>query len=123
MNHRFATVDEVALTPDDLAALRAALHDERTFRLEQLDGIAWIWPIRGGRPDDQHTMARAEVLNTLAAAAHVVLADVYAALSRMNSGQYGNCHLCDRPIPLSRLRIMPHARYCEPCHQLKEAAA
>jgi DnaK suppressor protein len=121
LNYPFATVDEVELAPEDLASLRAALHDERAFRLEQLDGIAEIWPIGGGRPDDQHTMARGEVLNALAAAARVVLTDVDAALSRMKSGRYGSCHLCDWPIPLPRLRIVPHARYCGSCHQLKEA--
>ena len=50
-----------------------------------------------------------------------VLTDVSAALRRMDAGQYGCCHLCDRPIPLACLRILPHARYCGPCHQLKEA--
>lgn len=83
MNCPFAAVDEVAFTPQDLAALRADLHEERMFRLEQLDGMAGIWPVCGGPPDDQHTTARAEILNTLAAAARVVLADVYAALSRI----------------------------------------
>ena len=41
----------------------------------------------------------------------------------MDAGQYGCCHLCDRPIPLACLRILPHARYCGPCHQLKEAVS
>jgi RNA polymerase-binding transcription factor len=37
----------------------------------------------------------------------------------MDAGQYGTCRLCDRPIPLACLRILPQARYCGPCHQLK----
>lgn len=123
MNYPFATVDGVELAPEDLASLRADLHNERAFRLEQLDRIAEVWPIGGGRPGAQHTMARAEVLDALAAAARVVLADVDAALSRMRSGRYGSCDLCDWPIPLQRLRIVPHARYCGPCHQLKEAVS
>jgi RNA polymerase-binding transcription factor DksA len=123
LTYSFATVGEVELAPEDLASLRADLHDERAFRLEQLDGIAEVWPIDGGRPDNQHAIAREEVLNALAAAARVVLTDVDAALSRMKSGMYGSCHLCDWPIPLPRLRIIPHDRYCGPCHQLKEAAS
>ncbi|WP_242001037.1 MULTISPECIES: TraR/DksA C4-type zinc finger protein [Kribbella] len=119
----FAAIGEVQIGPKALAALRAQLHDEQTFRLEQLEGISEVWPLSVGRRDDQQTLAREEVLNALAAAARVVLADVEAALSRMDAGRYGSCHLCDWPIPVQRLKIVPHARYCEPCHQLTEAAA
>ncbi|MFC5262810.1 TraR/DksA family transcriptional regulator [Kribbella qitaiheensis] len=119
----FAAIGEVQIGPKTLAALRAQLHDERTFRLEQLEGISELWPLAVGRRGDQHTMARDQVLDALAAAARMVLADVEAALSRMEAGHYGSCHLCDWPIPVLRLTIMPHARYCEPCHQLTEAAA
>lgn len=118
MSYTFATVNEAELGPEDLVALRADLHAERAFRLEQLAGI---WPSRDDLPADQH--ARQEVLTALAAAARVVLTDVSAALRRMDAGQYGCCHLCDRPIPLACLRILPHARYCGPCHQLKEAVS
>ena len=117
----FATVNEAELGPEDLVALRADLHAERAFRLEQLDGLAGIWPSLDDLPADQY--AREEVLTVLAAAARVVLTDVSAALRRMDAGQYGCCHLCDRPIPLACLRILPHARYCGPCHQLKEAVS
>ena len=123
MNYVFAAIDEVRIGPRMLAALRAQLHHELAFRLEQLEGIAEVWPLSDDRRDDQHTNARAEVLNALAAAARAVIADVEAALDRMEAGHYGNCRLCDWPIPVQRLTIMPHARYCEPCHQLTEAAA
>lgn len=123
MSYVFAAIDRVELGPKTIAALRAELHHEKAFRLEQLEGIAELWPILDGPQDDQHGLARAEVLSALAAAARVVLTDVEAALDRMEAGHYGSCHLCDWPLPLQRLRIVPHARYCEPCHQLKEAAA
>lgn len=123
MSYTFATVRRSELGPEDLDALRACLHDERQFRLEQLDGLGETWP----RPDDlpacQHAQAHEEVLTALAAAAQLVLTDVDAALSRMDAGLYGSCHLCDRPIPLASLRILPHARYCGPCHQLKESVS
>ena len=123
LNYVFAAVGEVRIGPKMLAALRAQLHHELAFRREQLEGISEVWPLSDDRRDDQHTMARDEVLNALAAAARLVIADVEAALDRMEAGHYGSCHLCDWPIPVQRLTIMPHARYCEPCHQLKEAAA
>lgn len=123
LSYTFATIDEGQLAPDDAMALRAALLDERTFRREQLNNLAEVWPSDGDLPRDEHTMARVEVLTVLATAAKVVLSEVDAALGRIDTGHYGNCHLCDQPIPLQRLRILPHARYCGPCHQLKETVS
>ncbi|MEU4392140.1 TraR/DksA C4-type zinc finger protein [Kribbella sp. NPDC023855] len=120
MSYTFATVDEGRLTPGDVTALRAALQDERKFRREQLDGLAELLPLHRSLSRDQDTLAREEVLTALATAAQAVLVEVDAALRRVETGHYGNCHLCDRPIPVRRLRILPHARYCGPCHQLKE---
>ncbi|WP_406047115.1 TraR/DksA family transcriptional regulator [Kribbella sp. NBC_00889] len=117
MSYTFAVLDEVKLDPEDLVALRGALRAERAFRLEQLAHLAGTWPSLDDLPADQQ--AREEVLAALAAAAQMVLTDVDAALSRMDAGEYGSCRLCDRPIPLACLRILPHARYCGPCHQLK----
>jgi RNA polymerase-binding transcription factor DksA len=123
VSYTFATADEIRLAPEDVVALRAALHDERAFRREQLVDLAEIWPSHSALPDDRYGMAREEVLTVLVRAAHVVLTDVDAALRRISTGHYGSCHLCDQPIPLARLRILPHARYCGPCHQLKEAVS
>jgi RNA polymerase-binding transcription factor DksA len=36
-------------------------------------------------------------------------------------GSYGDCHLCRRPIERERLVIVPQARYCARCQQVKEA--
>jgi DnaK suppressor protein len=121
LSYTFATIHEGQLAPADVTALRAALLDERSFRREQLSNLATIAPSHDNQPRDQHTTAHEEVLTVLATAAELVLSEVEAALDRIAGGQYGNCHLCDRPIPLQRLRILPHARYCGPCHQLKEA--
>jgi DnaK suppressor protein len=123
LSYTYAGIDVAQLDPDDLAALRAALHSERTFRREQLAGLAHAQTSQGHLPYDRHTRAREEVLTTLAGAAQAVLTDVDAALRRIETDKYGSCHLCDRPIPLPRLRILPHARYCGPCHQLKEAVS
>jgi RNA polymerase-binding transcription factor DksA len=51
----------------------------------------------------------------------MVLADVEAALTRMDQGRYGTCHLCRRPIARERLMIVPQARYCARCQQVREA--
>ena len=43
------------------------------------------------------------------------LAQVEAALDRLNSGVYGDCADCGEPIPLERLRVQPAALRCTAC--------
>lgn len=45
---------------------------------------------------------------------------VSAALSRMDSGQYGYCEDCGRPIALERLRAQPFASRCLQCQEQYE---
>jgi DnaK suppressor protein len=42
----------------------------------------------------------------------VQLAEIDAALRRIDEGTYGTCELCGRPIADERLEAMPAARYC-----------
>jgi RNA polymerase-binding protein DksA len=44
-----------------------------------------------------------------------VLADIAAALERIDQGAYGRCEECDAEIPEARLRALPYARYCVEC--------
>lgn len=43
------------------------------------------------------------------------LADVESALSRIESGTYGICQRCARPIDPARLKAMPSAAFCFEC--------
>lgn len=43
------------------------------------------------------------------------LAEVEAALHRMDRGTYGVCESCGEDIPEARLRALPWARYCLKC--------
>ncbi|MBQ0825420.1 TraR/DksA family transcriptional regulator [Streptomyces tagetis] len=111
---------DTRLSPEDLAALQENLHEQRLFRREQLRQIASL-PSRADELIQRRSAAQTEVRVKLAASARMVLADVEAALTRLAEGRYGACHLCRRPIDRDRLMIVPQARYCSRCQQVREA--
>ncbi|MFF9044993.1 TraR/DksA family transcriptional regulator [Streptomyces parvulus] len=76
---------------------------------------------RTDAPEPNASAARTEVRTELAASARMVLADVEAALRRLAEGRYGDCHLCRRPMDRAQLMIVPQARYCARCRQVREA--
>ncbi len=43
------------------------------------------------------------------------LAEIDAALLRIQEGRYGTCQSCGGPMGLQRLRAIPEARYCLAC--------
>lgn len=48
------------------------------------------------------------------------LAEVEAALRRMDHGTYGVCEGCGEPIPDARLRALPWARFCVKCTERRQ---
>lgn len=48
------------------------------------------------------------------------LREVDEALDRIEKGLYGQCELCQKPIPRSRLKIIPYARLCIECKRGEE---
>lgn len=42
------------------------------------------------------------------------------AIERLDTGQYGDCETCEKPIPLTRLRAVPYAKQCIGCHREAE---
>lgn len=43
------------------------------------------------------------------------LAELDAAIARLEAGEYGICAGCLKPIPLDRLRVRPAATHCVTC--------
>ncbi len=43
------------------------------------------------------------------------LAEIAAALARMDQGTFGRCEECQREIPPARLHALPYTRYCIAC--------
>ncbi|MEV8313499.1 TraR/DksA C4-type zinc finger protein [Streptomyces sp. NPDC059900] len=120
MNHQI--IDrETTPSAEILAALRENLHEQRLFRQEQLQQLSAAATPRTDAARARQTSSQLEVRVKLAASARMVLADVEAALERMDHGSYGACHLCRGPIAPERLMIVPQARYCARCQQVREA--
>jgi RNA polymerase-binding transcription factor DksA len=93
-----------------LPELRAALEEQRRFRVEQLAGLAGA---RATGVDD----ARDEVTRTLRAGAASALVDIEVALHLMDNGGYGRCQRCGDPLPLERLEVLPSVALCTTCQR------
>ena len=111
------------MTPELLSRLRKELETEREAVLGQLRD-------RGAEPhgdkidamdvDDNFAdsaAATAERSETLAliSTERERLADIEAALARMDEGTYGTCAQCGRPIPEARLEARPLSVRCVDC--------
>ncbi len=73
----------------------------------------------GGATDEQAGPGAQEaderVAVTLLGAEAQTLAEVNAALDRIDRGTFGRCEACGRPIARARLDALPHARHCIAC--------
>ncbi len=70
-------------------------------------------------PDDEGDVATSNFAKDLAVVTlereRKELSEVEAALSRIKSGEYGICEICDNPIREARLQALPWARLCIHC--------
>lgn len=99
-------------------ALRAALHEQRRFRTEQLEEITDAW-----HDLERADGPRSDVTAVLHAAALKALTDVEAALERMDRSAYGRCLDCQAPIPVERLEVLPMGERCMSCQRRRELRA
>jgi DnaK suppressor protein len=76
---------------------------------------------RDSNADDEHDPEGATIafersqIGALVRQAREHLAEVDAALERMEIGTYGVCEGCGEPIPPARLEARPAARRCVTC--------
>jgi RNA polymerase-binding protein DksA len=106
--------------------LRARLTDEREHALTQL-GDMGVDPATG-QPDGEKFeqgfadsgQATAEKALTLSMAEGLIetLREIEAAFERMDTGTFGTCEKCGKPIGDERLDARPVARLCMSCKRL-----
>ncbi|TQK71351.1 TraR/DksA family transcriptional regulator [Nocardioides sp. SLBN-35] len=108
---------------DDVRELLVAERDEARRRLADLTGSfdEVVAASRDTNADDEHDPEGATIafersqLATLVAQVRRHLAEVDAALVRLEAGTYGACETCGRPIAAGRLEVRPTARTCVGC--------
>jgi phage/conjugal plasmid C-4 type zinc finger TraR family protein len=54
-------------------------------------------------------------LVVVASEAQARVVEIDAALARVESGSYGLCEACGKPIPEARLEVLPEATLCVSC--------
>ncbi|WP_433728729.1 TraR/DksA family transcriptional regulator [Actinoplanes sp. CA-051413] len=104
------SIDHRTVDHSWLADLRASLSADfatQTARLRELTEIN----ADTGDPGEAHN--RAELL----VATRRTIEQITGALHRIAEGTYGVCQKCDRTIPVERLEVLPHARFCVPCQE------
>jgi DnaK suppressor protein len=71
-----------------------------------------------GDSSDQATADYAsELFGALLERQSGTLEEVEYALEKMKNGEYGVCEMCEKNIPLKRIKALPWARFCLECQQ------
>jgi RNA polymerase-binding transcription factor len=115
-----------ACPPDDLPQWRDRLEQIWRLQVEEIIELSLAYheaasvPVAGRRPDPASLAARrlGRIL-TRTAFAHHALAEIEAALGRVDAGSYGICGHCRLPFPADVLHACPQARYCPDCRPLR----
>ena len=101
------------LDAETIAQLKGMLEDERAEILSEGPGNA---DHEADLADDPGVrLSEREEVDAISALQQTQLAQVDAALERIESGTYGICQDCGVAIPVERLEAMPAAAYCVNC--------
>ena len=109
--------DVVAEFRQRLREARAELYRTVVETDDELETLESHQP--GAPGEDAARELAAAILSRLEGQEKHELDEIGAAQARLEAGTFGVCEGCARPIPLTRLRALPAARFCVPC-QLKQ---
>ena len=116
--------------PPQPAGAREMLTEERAETLERLAGLdrefdGIVEASGAANADDEHDPEGATIaferehVAALRSQAREHVAEIDAALSRLDEGGYGICARCGRPIAAGRLAARPTATMCVACASRK----
>ena len=117
-----------SLTKSQLRVIREELLAERAqlvHQVEELDAEADVNNWREGGFDDDPADAGSasferETAQSLSNHAKSMLTQIDDAVRRIDSGSYGTCESCGKPIESARLEALPHATLCMDCKRRLE---
>jgi DnaK suppressor protein len=108
----------------DLEAIREKLENQRDLLVEQISVEKLKLTPQTSQNPDRSALAMEYASHELDLALyerdHSTLAQVNAALKRINKGTYGLCEKCGDPINPERLEVLPYATLCIRCQMKQE---
>jgi len=107
--------DLTVSSAEPLELLRCMLEEQYAMDTDRLTRLTVhaVLPRRTG--------ADTRALDAQATSVRLRIAETARALQRMSQGRYGTCEGCRKPIPLGRLRAVPHAARCVRCDRGPQA--
>ncbi len=117
--NRIASCQPVETLPAESAVLRRTLIQKKNSILAAL-GSKVNTLIRSERlgEDDEAQHSHEEFISLrLNGMEYAQLRQIEEALDRIESGDFGHCLSCERPIPAKRLEAIPWAKYCVRCQE------
>jgi DnaK suppressor protein len=88
------------------------LHDENPGTIEDELGEVGSGGTDNHLGDTATATHDRELDEDIAEGVEQTIAEIDAALKRIEAGTYGMCELCDKPIGAERLHVIPWARLC-----------
>ena len=120
------------MNPQKQAKLRRRLEDRRAQIVSDVSYMADEIRALGIDQDDENgalgnhiaedgsSVTESERIVVVSEDLQDILAQVNAALERMDDGTYGQCQRCGRSIAAARLEAFPYVAYCIECQALIE---
>lgn len=101
----------------DKAAIRKRLMEHKAELSQRVDRIHEHArnPLEADSSEQAAQLGNVQVVSALEAEAVEQLAEIDAALQRLDTDQYGQCVSCGEPISPQRLQAMPASTQCLEC--------
>ena len=101
----------------DYCILKSTLETKLLELLERSDNVERALSDPGEKDWEENAIAKEndEALTAIAGAAETEIREIKLALKRIDSGDYGICTSCLRPIAKARLEALPWASTCVGC--------
>jgi len=95
----------------DLKSESDKKHVTKTVEKPSLNATDWIATQHESLLTHKSSLEKSEETNSRI----IALFDIDRALKKIEDGAYGSCELCGKPIPRSRLKVLPSTRYHVKC--------